>query len=157
MNDFNGQKKGIRRQPARPKDLQGQLATPHCSMRVPADQTSEKENYHFLLCHPIWCYPFHRFPEENITLHLGISCPTALGKGSVACLPVGELLCFGVFTVCIILYVVLSHMGHLICRLSIASFSPFPDEPTPFLMVWNIIMTPSNKYLARNPFIKNHD
>ena len=48
-------------------------------------------------------------------------------------------------------------MGHLIWRLSIASFSPFPDEPTPFLMVWNIIMTLSNKYLVRNQFIKNHD
>ena len=70
--------------------------------------------------------------------------------------PNRELLCFCCFHSLHII-IVLSHMGHLIWRLSIASFSPFPDEPTPFLMVWNITLTLSTKCLARNPYIENHD
>ena len=89
-------KKGITSQPARPKDLQEQLATLHCSMRVPADQSSEKENYQLNFFIQFGVIHYTDFLKKT-TLHLGISYPTALSKRSVACVPVGELLCFWCF------------------------------------------------------------
>ena len=65
MRGTNGQKKGIRRQPARPKDLQGQLATLHCSMKVPADQTSEKENYQFSSVMQFGVIHYTDFPRKT--------------------------------------------------------------------------------------------
>ena len=64
MSDTNGQKIGITRQPARPKDLQEQLATLHCSMKVPADQASEKEFYQFNFVIQFGVIHYTDFPME---------------------------------------------------------------------------------------------
>ena len=64
MSD-NGQKIGITSQPARPKDLQEQLAMLHCSMKVPAGQTSEKENYRLSFVVQFGVIHYTDFPKKT--------------------------------------------------------------------------------------------